>query len=49
MGDPACFLEYTCFDCGLMLEPADRALAICPRCGAEFEVDEVGPASKLGP
>jgi DNA-directed RNA polymerase subunit RPC12/RpoP len=40
MGDPACFLRYTCFECGLMLEPADRAGAICPRCGAEFEIAE---------
>ncbi len=37
MGDPACFLEHTCFECGLMLVPADRARSNCPRCEAELE------------
>lgn len=49
MGDPACFMKYTCFECGLMLEPADRVRTICPRCGAELEVAEEELSAMLAP
>ncbi len=49
MGDDACFLKYTCIECGLMLELADRARTLCPRCGADFENDEVQLSTKPAP
>ncbi|WP_166664212.1 rubredoxin-like domain-containing protein [Actinophytocola oryzae] len=33
-GDPACWLDRVCPDCGLLTED-DNPPARCPRCGAE--------------
>lgn len=36
MGDPACFLDATCFSCGRFLEPADHRAGVCP-CGEPID------------
>lgn len=36
MGDPACFLDATCFICGRFLEPADHAAGKC-QCGEPID------------
>ena len=35
-GDPACWLNRVCPECGLFLE--DRLAQACPRCGSAVEI-----------
>lgn len=45
MGDPACFLDATCFSCGRFLEPDDHRAGVCP-CGEPIDDGSVmTPAS----
>ncbi|HWC82172.1 MAG TPA: hypothetical protein VG756_19650 [Pseudonocardiaceae bacterium] len=38
-GDPVCWLNRVCPDCGLFVE--QRAAVRCPRCGAELPAESV--------
>ena len=40
-GDPACWLNRVCPECGLFLD--DPAVARCPRCDASIPHDEPEP------
>lgn len=45
MGDPACWLDQLCPDCGAMLDaPESNALTVaCWRCGAKIFFGDEGP------
>lgn len=38
MGDPACWLDRVCLECGRLLEDEHASEDRCPHCGAEFVI-----------
>ena len=45
-GDPVCWLEQVCDECGAMRE--DPSAAACARCGTPFPGPEGAPAAPAG-
>jgi DNA-directed RNA polymerase subunit RPC12/RpoP len=46
MGDPVCFLVFTCLECGRFLDPDERERAECSHCGAELIGSGQGQSTK---
>jgi len=43
-GDPVCWLHLACPECGAIPDQGQEELDRCPRCGAERQPSEGGPA-----
>ena len=32
--------EYTCYECGAVMEMADEEVLVCPKCGHSVDIDD---------